>query len=88
MQSVMEERVEVRHDYAAFLRAKVTPGVRYEGDFAILPRWDRASEDIANALAEHAPHLHDYQRFAVTFAVAWAALGSSNRKGVPYGNDN
>jgi superfamily II DNA or RNA helicase len=63
-------RVNVREDYAAFLRAKVTPGVRYEGDFAILPTWDRASREIGDALSEHAPHLHDYQRFAVTFAVA------------------
>lgn len=63
-------RVNVREDYAAFLRAKVMPGVRYEGDFAILPTWDHASRDIADALREHAPHLHDYQRFAVTFAVA------------------
>lgn len=63
-------RVNVREDYAAFLRAKTTPGVRYEGDYAILPTWDHASRDIADALSEHAPHLHDYQRFAVTFAVA------------------
>lgn len=63
-------RVNVREDYAAFLRAKVTPGVRYEGDYAILPTWDHASRDIADALSEHAPHLHEYQRFAVTFAVA------------------
>lgn len=66
----MSARINVREDYGAFLRAKVTPGVRYEGDFAILPAWDRASRDIADALAEHAPHLHEYQRFAVTFAVA------------------
>lgn len=63
-------RVNVREDYGAFLRAKVTPGVRYEGDFAILPTWEKASRDISDALAEHAPHLHEYQRFAVTFAVA------------------
>lgn len=63
-------RVNVRADYAAFLRAKTTPGVRYEGDYAILPTWDHASRDIADALSEHAPHLHDYQRFAVAFAVA------------------
>lgn len=63
-------RLNVRADYAAFLRAKVIPGVRYEGDYAILPAWESASRDIADALAEHAPHLHEYQRFAVTFAVA------------------
>jgi superfamily II DNA or RNA helicase len=66
----VSDRVNVRADYGAFLRAKVTPGVRYEGDFAILPTWEHASRDIADALMEHAPHLHDYQRFAVTFAVA------------------
>jgi superfamily II DNA or RNA helicase/DNA modification methylase len=63
-------RINVREDYAAFLKAKVTPGVRYEGDFAILPGWNHASRDIAAALAEQAPHLHDYQKFAVAFAVA------------------
>lgn len=62
--------VNVRQDYAAFLAAKVMPGVRYEGDYAILPTWGTASRDISEALAEHAPHLHEYQRFAVTFAVA------------------
>lgn len=66
----MSARVNVRESYAEFLRAKVTPGVRYEGDFAILPEWDHASRNIADALSEHAPHLHEYQRFAVTFAVA------------------
>lgn len=68
----MGERVNVRADYRAFLQAKVTPGVRYEGDYAILPSWNHASRDIADALSEHAPHLHDYQRFAVTFAIARA----------------
>jgi superfamily II DNA or RNA helicase/DNA modification methylase len=66
----MSTRVNVREDYAAFLAAKVTPGVRYEGDFAILPEWGRASRDISEVLRGHAPHLHEYQRFAVTFAVA------------------
>lgn len=66
----MSGRINVREDYAAFLRAKTTPGVRFEGDFAILPEWEHASRDIADALTEHAPHLHEYQRFAVTFAVA------------------
>lgn len=65
-----ENRVNVREDYRAFLCAKVMPGVRYEGDYAILPAWSHASKEIAEALGEHAPHLHDYQRFAVTFAVA------------------
>lgn len=63
-------RLNVREDYRAFLRAKATPGVRFEGDFAILPTWDHASREIGEALSGHAPHLHDYQRFAVTFAVA------------------
>lgn len=63
-------RVNVRRDYAALLRAKITPGVRYEGDYAILPTWRHTSSEIGRALAAHAPHLHEYQRFAVTFAVA------------------
>lgn len=63
-------RVNVRSDYAAFLRAKVTPGVRYDGDYAILPGWNGASDGVARAVAEFAPHLHEYQRFATTFAVA------------------
>jgi DNA modification methylase len=63
-------RVNVRRDYGAFLRAKVTPGVRYEGDYAILPGWDGASREVADALGSLAPHLHDYQKFADTFAVA------------------
>jgi superfamily II DNA or RNA helicase/DNA modification methylase len=67
---VVSTRINVREDYAAFLRAKVTPGVRYEGDYAILPTWEQASRDISDALVRHAPHLHEYQRFAVTFAVA------------------
>jgi NAD(P)-dependent dehydrogenase (short-subunit alcohol dehydrogenase family) len=64
------ERINVATDYGAFLRAKVVPGVRYEGDYAILPAWSSATAEIAGALQEHAPHLHEYQRFAVTFAVA------------------
>ncbi len=63
-------RVNVRADYRAFLRAKVTPGVKYDGDFAIVPGWHGASKDVAAELAAHAPHLHEYQRFADTFAVA------------------
>ncbi len=66
----MPRRVNVRQDYGEFLRAKVTPGVRYEGDFAILPDWHGASREVADALLSHAPHLHEYQRFATTFAVA------------------
>jgi superfamily II DNA or RNA helicase/DNA modification methylase len=66
----MSGRINVRRDYAALLRAKNTPGVRYEGDFAILPSWQHTSAEISHALDEHAPHLHEYQRFAVTFAVA------------------
>lgn len=63
-------RVDVRTDYGAFLRAKMIPGVRYEDGHAIIPDWEHASKDVATALSEHAPHLHEYQRFAVTFAVA------------------
>lgn len=63
-------RINVRRDYAALLRAKTTPGVRYEGEYAVFPTWDTASREISEALTSHAPHLHDYQRFAVTFAVA------------------
>lgn len=64
------KRINVRQDYRAFLRAKATPGVRYEGDFAVFPGWDHAGADIAAEVATHAPHLHEYQRFAVAFAVA------------------
>lgn len=48
----------------------MTPGVRYDGDYAILPGWNGASDGVARAVAEFAPHLHEYQRFATTFAVA------------------
>lgn len=65
-----EVHLNVREDYAAFLRAKTTPGVRYEGGWAVLPAWAGASHDVAKALLGHAPHLHEYQRFATTFAVA------------------
>lgn len=64
----VENAINVRRDYAAFLRAKVTPGVRYEGEYAILPDWVQASR--ADRISEAAPHLHDYQQFAVAFAVA------------------
>lgn len=60
----------MRASYADFLRAKVTPGVRYDGDYAVLPAWNGASVGVARALAGFAPHLHEYQRFATTFAVA------------------
>lgn len=63
-------RVNVRQDYAAFLRAKVTPGVEYDGDYAIFPEWSTPDRATAEEIRELAPHLHDYQRFAVTFAVA------------------
>ena len=66
----MSARLDVRGDYRAFLRAKTTPGVRYEGHYAILPEWDAAEQDVASELRNLAPHLHEYQRFAVTFAVA------------------
>lgn len=66
----MKHLVDVRSDYAAFLRAKVVPGVRYDGGFAVLPAWNGASVGVARALAGFAPHLHEYQRFATTFAVA------------------
>lgn len=66
----MSARVDVRADYRAFLRAKVTPGVRYDGDYAILPAWNVASTAAARDLAALAPHLHEYQRFGTTFAVA------------------
>lgn len=66
----MLARLNVRDDYRAFLRAKITPGVTYDGDFAILPEWIAASADVAGQLTQHAPHLHEYQRFASTFAVA------------------
>jgi superfamily II DNA or RNA helicase/DNA modification methylase len=63
-------RIDVRNDYRAFLAAKVIPGVRYEGDEAILPTWDFVSTDLRNTITDCAPHLHEYQRFAVAFAVA------------------
>jgi len=66
----MIRRVDVRNDYQAFLTAKVTPGVRYEDGHAIFPEWDDARKDIAEDITEHAPHLHEYQKFSVAFAVA------------------
>ena len=58
MSADLAMRINVRADYAAFLRAKVMPGVRYEGDFAVLPGWNDASAKIADALTLFAPHLH------------------------------
>lgn len=64
-------RVDVSKDYGAFLNAKLMPGVEFTSDgFAILPNWDHTTKDIADQLAQNAPHLHEYQRFATTFAVA------------------
>ena len=63
-------RVNVRQDYRTFLSAKATPGVRFEGDYALLPSWGGTDVETAQAVTAHAPHLHEYQRFAVTFAVA------------------
>jgi superfamily II DNA or RNA helicase/DNA modification methylase len=70
MTSDLFDRINVRDDYDAFLRAKITPGVRFDGDYALVPRWSSASASIAREVASHAPHLHEYQRFAVTFCVA------------------
>jgi DNA modification methylase len=67
---VSTTRVNVRKDYAAFLSAKTLPGVTYDGDYAILPAWDNINADVAESLEGHAPHLHEYQKFAVTFSVA------------------
>jgi|GEM_PF-310889 DNA modification methylase len=66
----MPTRINVRQDYAAFLRIKNTPGVTYDGDFAIVPDWQPATDVAAKQIDELAPHLHDYQRFSVVFAVA------------------
>lgn len=63
-------RINVRHDYSAFLRAKLMPGVSYDGDFAVLPEWQPVAREDGTALTEHAPHLHEYQRFATAFAIA------------------
>lgn len=63
-------RIDVRHDYAAFIDAKQVPGVRFEDGHAILPDWEHARKDDDRSTAIMAPHLHEYQRFAVAFAVA------------------
>lgn len=64
-------RVNVREDYRAFLRAKVTPGVQFDGDEAIFPALHFASSDSHNDdIATVAPHLHEYQRFATAFALS------------------
>lgn len=63
-------RVNVRESYADFLAAKAMPGVQFDGDYAIVPAWGDADVETAEAVTAHAPHLHEYQRFAVTFAVA------------------
>lgn len=63
-------RVNVRNDYDAFLRSKLTAGVRYEGDFAILPGLRAISKHDRKRVGQVAPHLHEYQRFALAFAVA------------------
>lgn len=66
----MKERVNVREDYRAFLEAKATAGVKFDGDYAILPNWKQADDETAGEIKRHAPHLHEYQKFAATFAVA------------------
>jgi superfamily II DNA or RNA helicase len=65
----MSTRVNVRASYEDFLRAKTTPGVSYDGDWAIVPEWERPADNIAE-IDQRAPHLHDYQRFATAFAAA------------------
>lgn len=64
------KRINVRRDYEAFLAAKATPGVKFDGDYAILPSWSDSTAEIAESVTSLAPHLHEYQRFSVTFAVA------------------
>jgi len=63
-------KINGRRDSAAFLRSKLTAGVRYEGDYAILPGLRSISEDDRTRVGGVAPHLHEYQRFALSFAVA------------------
>jgi len=65
----MSRVVNVRRDYGAFLDAKAAPGVHFDGDYATIPHWDDV--DAAHETAtDFAPHLHEYQRFAVAFSVA------------------
>jgi len=63
-------RINVRDDYDAFLRSKLTPGVVYDGDFAVLPNWQPIDDGVAGVIAEAAPHLHEYQLFSAAFAAA------------------
>jgi len=62
--------INVRDSYGAFLRAKRVPGVKFRGDFAILPEAGTADPDDKAAIASIAHHLHEYQRFATAFATA------------------
>lgn len=63
-------RVNVRDCYSDFLAAKAIPGVQFDGDYAVVPSWGDADVETAAAVTAHAPHLHEYQKFSVTFAVA------------------
>lgn len=65
----MSRVVDVAGSYNAFLAAKRTPGVVFNGDgTATLPEPGVAATKVA--VRAHAPHLHEYQSFALAFAMA------------------
>lgn len=62
-------KLDVLADYAAFLEAKRTPGVVFHDDgTATMPDVGRAANKAEVRSA--APHLHEYQSFALAFALA------------------
>lgn len=64
------KRVEVRNDYPMFLWAKAQPGVRFDGDYAMVPEYAEVSSGSAEKIKTHAPHMHEYQSFCTAFAVS------------------
>jgi len=63
-------RIEVRHDYPMFLWAKAQPGVRFDGDYALVPEYTTVTSGSSDRVKAHAPHMHEYQAFCTAFAVS------------------
>jgi len=60
----------VMDDYREFMRAKGTPGIAFRDGYAIYPEWGDVTRRLAESIDGFAPHLHDFQRFAVAFCSA------------------
>lgn len=65
-----EKRIEVRHDYPMFLWAKNQPGVKFDGDYAVVPDYRTVTKGGSEMVLSVASHMHEYQAFCTAFAVA------------------